>query len=233
MYMQWIKLELPSVQPYNIRVMRKIPANVRNRIFKLRKAGLSIPEINKETHVPITTIQRNVKGIEIPDEHRKRLREKQGGAKERARGMRENCASEAFSMLGTLSKRDRLILLLGIYWGEGTKKDFAMINSDPEMLQAFLVSLREVFGISQNNLGAGLRIHKGISETGARNYWSRALGIAPESFHRIEVVEGKKKGKLPYGMCRVRVRSGIRTRLLVQSMISIIGKDSAVKVLSR
>jgi hypothetical protein len=213
--------------------MPRLAPEKREEVISLRRLGLSIPEIRAKTGVPITTIQRNVKGVQIPSHLMRRLKEKQGGSKARAEGLRDNCFGEAVSTLATLSERDRLMLLLGIYWGEGTKKDLAIINSDPLLLQTFVYCITSVFPVSRDHLSAGVRVHKGISIADSKRYWSRTLGIAEESFHRAEIIEGKKKGKLPYGMCRVRIRSGIRTRLLIQMMISLVGKDSAEKVLSR
>ena len=57
-------------------------------------------------------------------------------------------------------------------------------------------------------------------------------GLSKKTIALVEVIEGKKKGKLPYGMCRVRISSGIRERLLIQSAIQLIGKEASEKVLS-
>jgi len=178
-------------------------------------------------------VQRHIQGVIVPRKFQRRLRERQGGAKQRALGLRKNIYEEAQILLGSLSDRDRLMLLVGMYWGEGTKKDFAIINSDPLLLQTFVKCLRTIFKIPNNRISGGLRVHRDISIEKCRKFWSQSLAISPEAFHRSEIIEGKKKGKLPYGMCRIRVRSGIKERVLVQTLISLIGKESKSKVLSR
>ncbi|MDP3402647.1 MAG: hypothetical protein Q8S35_01675, partial [bacterium] len=178
-----------------------------------------------------TTVQRHVKEIEIPPIFLKRLKERQGGAKQRAKGLRENCFEEATGFLGELSKRDYLILLIGLYWGEGTKRDFSIINSDPKLLQTFMVCLRAA-KIDLERISLSLRVHSDISIHESKKFWSSSLGVPIERIGRIEVIEGKKKGKLAHGMCRIRVLSGIRERLLIQSSIELIGKEAAEKVLS-
>ncbi len=211
--------------------MNRLSDEAHAALVRLRVSGMSIPEICRETNVPKTTVQRHVKGIQIPTEFLKRLKEKQGGAKNRAQGLRENCLEEASALLGTLSQRDYLILLIGLYWGEGTKRDFSIINSDPKLLQAFMICLRAA-GIHSERVSLSLRIHTDVSIEESKRFWAYALGIPIERIGRVEVIEGKKKGKLPYGMCRIRVLSGIRERLLIQSSIALIGKEASEKVLS-
>lgn len=211
--------------------MNRIPIEKQEEIQKLRRLGFSIPEIALQTATAKTTVTRYVKGIEISKEYLQRLKEKQGGAKERAAGLRANVLTQVQGTLGVLSERDRLVLLIGLYWGEGTKRDFSMINSDPFLIQAFITCLYSI-GVSKARLSLSLRLHAGLSVLNAKKFWSKTTGIKESSIGRIEIIEGKKKGKLPYGMCRVRVTSGIRDRLLIQSAISIIGKDAHKRLVS-
>lgn len=211
--------------------MNRLTMEGHDALVQLRLSGMSIPEICRETGVPKTTVQRHIKGTEVPPEFLKRLKEKQGGAKKRAQGLRENCLEEASEFLGALSKRDYLILLVGLYWGEGTKRDFSIINSDPKLLQAFMLCLRAA-DIGLERITLSLRVHSDISIKESKRFWSNTLSVPIERIGRIEVIEGKKKGKLAHGMCRIRVLSGIRERLLIQSTIALIGKEASEKVLS-
>lgn len=211
--------------------MQRISEETRSEIIRLRLSGLSIPEICSTSGIAKTTVQRYVKDVVIPEEFRKRLREKQGGAKARAQGLRENVLEHASELLGELSWRDYCILLIGLYWGEGTKKDFSIINSDPRLLQAFMHALRH-FGISKERIYLSLRVHSDISIRDAKTFWSATLGVSEDRIGRVEIIHGKKKGKLLHGMCRVRICSGIKDRLLIQSAIQLIGKEASEKVLS-
>jgi hypothetical protein len=142
-----------------------------------------------------------------------------------------NVETDVVKRLGEISQRDYLFLLLGLYWGEGTKKDFTIINSDPFLLQTFVYCLKTL-GISKDRLSLSLRVHSEISVKEAKAYWARTLGLSLKPIERIEVIEGKKKGKLRHGMCRVRVKSGIRDRLLIQTAIAIIGKECSKRIVS-
>lgn len=212
--------------------MYRILSNEEHKhLIWLRQQGKSIPEISRETGTPITTVQRHIKGIQVPTEFQAILREKQGGSKDRAKGLRLNIAADIKERLGEMSHRDYLLLLVGLYWGEGTKKDFTVINSDPFLLQTFVCCLKTL-NIHNDRLSLSLRVHTEISIPEAKAYWTRLLGLPHHIIERVEVIEGKKKGKLPHGMCRVRVRSGIRDRLLIQSAITIIGKECSKRIVS-
>jgi len=213
--------------------MHQILSNEQHEhLVDLRKHGKSIPEISRETGTPITTVQRHIKGIQVPHEFQAILREKQGGSKDRAKGLRLNIATNVEKLLGKLSNRDYLFLLVGLYWGEGTKKDFTVINSDPFLIQTFIHCLKTL-NIPNDRLSLSLRVHTEISVSQAKTFWSRTTGLPKELIERVEVIEGKKKGKLPNGMCRVRVRSGIRDRLLIQTAIALIGKECSKRIVSQ
>lgn len=200
-------------------------------LVKLRKQGKSIPEISRETGTPITTVQRHIKGVQVPPEFQTILREKQGGSKDRAKGLRSNVAESAEKLLGNISHRDYLFLLIGLYWGEGAKRDFSVINSDPLLIQTLIHCLK-ILDISKERLSVSIRVHKEISISKAKAFWAQTTGLPKQIIERIEVIEGKKKGKLPNGMCRVRVRSGIRDRLLIQTAIALIGKECSKRIIS-
>lgn len=211
--------------------MRSITREKHDLLLQLRREGMSIPEISAYSGIAKTTVQRHVKGIVVPETFLKRLREKQGGAKKRAKGMRENCLEEAGTLLGKLSSRDFLMIVIGLYWGEGTKRDFSLINSDPKLLQTFMVCLEKI-GISKNRISLSLRVHSDISISESKTFWANTLRMPRDEIRRVEVIQGRKKGKLKYGMCRIRISSGIRDRLLIQSAISLIGKEASERVLS-
>lgn len=192
---------------------------------------MSIPEIHKATGIAKTTIQRHVKNVVIPSKLLMRLKERQGGSKARAEGLRQNVAQEAQQRIGRMRNRDIFFLLVGLYWGEGTKRDFSVINSDPALIASVIYGVQSL-GISRDRLEFSLRMHSDVHKKEAIAFWSKVTGLAEEKMTRIEVIEGKKHGKLKYGMCRIRVRSGIRERLLLQSAIGLIGKTSCERVVS-
>ena len=142
--------------------MQKIALEVQKTIVSLRLVGRSIPEISREIGVAKTTVQRYVVNIKVPQEYQELLRQKQGGAKMRASALRSKTYCYAQELLKEPSERDRLMLLVGLYWGEGTKKDFGIINSDPALIQSFTCSL-SCIGVAKERLSISLRVHSDIS----------------------------------------------------------------------
>lgn len=203
--------------------MRKLSSSQLSDVVQLRITGHSIPEISRLTGVAKTTVQRHVLDVSVPPKYKILLREKQGGSKQRAVGLRLNVAADVASLIGSISNRDKMMLLVGLYWGEGTKNDFSIINSDVTLLKVYLACLDEL-RIARSRLRAGVRIFAGMNALHAKAYWARALSIPLAQFTQVEVVPGRKKGKLPYGMCRVRVSRGVRERLFLQLTMQYIGK---------
>lgn len=211
--------------------MHRLLPEEKRKLVLLRKQGKSIPEISRETGVAKTTVLRHIRGVDVPEEFRALLREKQGGSKDRAKAMRENMALKADAFLGKISDRDFLFLLIGLYWGEGTKGDFAVINSDPVLIQTFMYCL-EILGITKERVSLTIRVHRETSIPQAKKFWAGVTGISEKLITQVEVIEGKKKGKLVNGMCRLRVRSGVRDRVFIQSAITSIGKECGKRILS-
>ena len=201
--------------------MNKLTESQHDYLVVLRKQGKSIPEISRATGIAKTTILRHVTGVQIPPKFHRILREKQGGAKERAKALRLNSLQKAYKLLGTISKRDYLFLLLGLYWGEGAKADFSIINSDPLLIGTFIRCL-DMLEIERERLSVSIRVYDDVSIPQAKTFWAQITKMSRRKITQIERIHGKKNGKLLHGMCRVRVKAGIRDRLLIQSAISLI-----------
>jgi len=67
-----------------------------------------------------------------------------------------------------------------------------------------------------------IRIYEDLDKENVCNFWTRITNIPKEKITNISVLKGKKKGKLTYGMCRVRVRKGSHYLKLVCAIKDII-----------
>jgi len=112
---------------------------------------------------------------------------------------------EAKKLIKVLSYKEKLILLSALYWGEGSKKDFGLSNTDPNLIRTFVNCLKDVFKIEDTRLRISIRIYQDLDREKCLEFWSKVTGVRKDNFVSINVLEGKKKGKLEYGMCRVRV----------------------------
>src|SRR3989338_6995155 len=103
------------------------------RIIDLRKIGHSLNEIRRLTGHSNSTVLRYIAEIVVLPEYRKQLREKQGGSILKAKRNWKNAQHEASILITRPSRKDRLLVLASLYWGEGTKSELNLLNTDPSL----------------------------------------------------------------------------------------------------
>ena len=108
---------------------------------------------------------------------------------------------------------------VSLYWAEGAKRDFTFSNTDAEMIKIFVYILKKVFRIKDEDLKISLRIYEDLDKNTCLRYWSKITGIKLGKNTSIDVLKGKKKGKLEYGMCRIRAK---KSGLLLKEFFAII-----------
>lgn len=208
---------------------------VRNRVdeFELRKIrdmrrkGYSIGEIAKDMRRGQTTIIRHIKGVKVLPEHIAKWKSKRGGSANRAINRRQKSLSIALKKLGALGNRDQLLIAACLYWGEGSKREFGFTNTDPRLIKAFLKCLYAL-GLEKERLKISIRIYEDIDSKKAKSYWAKVIGISASDIGSVNVLEGKKKGKLPFGMCRIRLVNGNDYFNLMMATIQIICNNYAL-----
>lgn len=108
-----------------------------------------------------------------------------------------------------------------LYWAEGAKNRnvVCFANSDVDMVRFFSRFLIESLEVSIEDFTLRLNVYtgNGLSIEEIENQWLTALSL-PRSCLRGHVVNhtptsssGRKKGRLPHGVCQIRIRS---TRLV-------------------
>lgn len=191
------------------------------KIIALRQTGHSLPEICRELKRRNSTVHRFIKNVVVLPEYINLLKQKQGGSINRSKKLWKESELKAIKLLGKIKKRDKFFILAAIYWGEGTKKELSLINSDPALIRVFLSCLEEI-GINKKDLRVSLRIYENIKIDEAKKYWASICGIRMENILNVNILKGKKLGKLPYGMCRIRISKSGPYFKLIMSMIKII-----------
>lgn len=190
-------------------------------MIRLRQTGHSLPEICRMTLRGSATVFRHVKNVKVLPEYVEILKSKQGGSKVRAQKEWAVSLKKAQKILNEINSKDKLLILAALYWGEGTKRELNIINSDPELLRVFVECLAEI-GVTRDMLRTSIRIYEDMSEIKVRQYWSRVLNISEKSILGTEILKGKKYGKLEYGMCRIRITKSAPHFKLVMSMIELM-----------
>ena len=187
---------------------KRIPQEVIDSIRKLRQKGLSLNEIKKLHPIGYGSVFRYIKDIEILPQYRKSWLDKRGGSRRRKVRLEAEAYEKSKKVVSSLTEREKLLFLAALYWGEGTKKDFSLTNSDPEMVKVFTKGLKEILKIPSSRLRVSLRIYEDLDKDRCLAFWSKVIGIDPEQFVSVIVLRGKKVGKLNYGICRVRILKG-------------------------
>ena len=199
---------------------------IKTQIREMRKTGFSIREIALEIHHSKSTVAKYIKDIPIQPEYYNIWHAKIGGNTTRAKDRKLKAEKEAENLLGSLTLRDQLIIASCLYWAEGNKRDFNFTNTDPKLIETFLECLRSL-GVTQDRIKVSIRVYEDINVKKAKQYWARIAGISPSQICSVNVLQGKKKGKLLYGMCRVRLTKGNDYFNFLTGTIRLIGKKYA------
>ncbi len=190
----------------------------------LRQTGHSLPEIRKIVGRGSSTVHKVIKDIVLAEPYASVLRAKQGGSKLRAANHWSLAIQDAQNRIGKISHRDSMLILAALYWGEGNKSELSLINSDPELVRVFISCLQDI-GVKSEDFRISLRLYEDIPRRKALLFWSEVTSVPRVRFGRIDVLKGNKKGKLEFGMCRVRVRKGGAHFKLIMSMIKSIKSE--------
>lgn len=187
---------------------KRLDSETIQKIRFLRSQGNSLPEISEDLHIPKTTVFRHVKNVEILPEFLTTWLAKRGGSIKRKLLKETKAFEEGKKLVGKLSYKEKMLFLTALYWAEGSKKDFGLSNTDPSLIKIFVNGLREVFNVKDDKIRISLRLFEDLDREKSLSFWSQIVNIPKEKFVSVNVLSGKKKGKLEHGMCRVRVLKG-------------------------
>lgn len=191
------------------KIMAKlIPFVLKSKVMSLRKKGYSYHEIKREVQVSYGSISRLAKNVLIPKRYLKRLENRRLSSVVRKNTALRIAAKESNILIKKLTIKEKHIILACLYWGEGGKTDFNFTNTDPAMVNVFVTLLKEVLNLNISRFRVSVRIYEDMDREKCINYWSKVTGVPAQDFAGINVLKGKKQGKLEYGMCRVRLIKG-------------------------
>jgi hypothetical protein len=190
-------------------------------IISLRRKGYTLSEIRKIVPKGKATISKYVQGILPHKKYQAILDSKQNGTrtKRQAEADWKTSYDLITNKLGSITERDFILVAGMLYWGEGTKtNELNIINSDPVLIRIFLKGLYGL-GVPKERIKISLRLYGDLDKEKAIQYWLNCLNLSKSNLISINYLYGKKEGKLPYGMCRLRVT---RSSLYFKQLISMI-----------
>lgn len=86
---------------------------------------------------------------------------------------------------------------LGLYWGEGNKKNTVAVrlgNTDPYLIIKFLEFLKNIYEVDDHKIKFGLQIFSDIPPKKALEFWCKKLKVEKEKFQKVVVTPARGKG---------------------------------------
>jgi hypothetical protein len=192
-----------------------------NKIINLRSTGHSYKEIQKSVGCGFGTVFRYAKEVKIKPRYEERLLNRQRQSVIKSEIEWKKARLQVKKLFKKITKKEKLLILAMLYWGEGTKAELNIMNGDPRLLKVFLTCLKEL-GVKDDELVFSLRIFGLKSKTKSLKYWSKGLDVSKAKVQIGEVILGSDSDRLPHGMCRVRVKKGAKYFKLIMSMIECL-----------
>jgi hypothetical protein len=203
----------------------------RKEARQLRKQGFSLKEISRKIRCAKSSISNWVRDIPLTPGQIERLESKQDRARARAANhpnspkriwadIRNNLSDSACrEMPAHCSSGVLRILGSALYWAEGNKADFNVINfsnSDPKMVALMMRFFREICKVPEGKFRGAVHIYPHLDVKKAVKFWSEATGIPLSQFHKtqfgISRASKNKRDTLPRGtftiiVCDTRLKA--------------------------
>lgn len=214
----------------------------KKKAIELRRRGWSIKDIAKELQVSPSSTSVWCQQIELSENQKKLLFTKQvaAGNVGRQRGAEVNrlkrhtavslAQKEGSAIVGKISKRDLLMLGIGLYWGEGVKSRSsatALVNADPNIIVLGKQWMEKCLGVQPESFSPYLYINESHSHRVAEilRFWIEKLELPSEQFHKPFIVKHKNKKQydnqdLYYGVLALRVKKGTNLKYRIQGLIN-------------
>lgn len=220
---------------YNLHMSK---TDEKKKAIELRKKGKSIKEISETLHVSRGSVSVWCRDVILSQAQRKKLKDNMVraghkgrllGAEMNKRKKMESKAREsalAEKLLKNLDSRDRFLLGIGLYWGEGAKTDgsaFAIVNSDPILILFMKDWFEEFFEVSESDLNPYIYISEQHYSRKKEIicFWSKTLRLPKRQCSKVIFLKGRPKKLYEnrnsyYGILALRVRksSHLKYRML-------------------
>ncbi len=114
-----------------------------------------------------------------------------------------------FKDITTVEDGFLLGLGLGLYWGEGNKRNKSSVrlgNTDPGLILKFLEFLEAIWNIKRDKLRFGLQIFSDMKPKKALRFWQKVLEVSPSQFQKVITKPSSKPGTY-----KERIQHGVLT----------------------
>jgi hypothetical protein len=218
--------------------------------IKLRRSGIAINIIAKRLKVSKSSVSIWCRDIVLSEQQREKLRQSQIAAGGRGRmigaemnrqkrlGQILHYEEEGKRVIGKLSERDKFMIGLGLYWGEGVRafnSTTAIVNSDPSITLFGLQWFIDILGVRKEDIRPYIYIsgaHK-FRASEIVGFWSKLLNIPKHQFPALIFIKSRSKKVYEnhnsyYGVIALRVRRGTSLKYKILGLIKACKEDAGV-----
>lgn len=211
----------------------------KQKAIELRKKGFSYNEIRKKIPVSKSTLSLWLRSVGLAERHVRALTERQRESQQRAvqiwheeRLLRTFKIQEmAESEIGSLSKREKWLIGIALYWAEGSKEKYKgarvqFSNSDPRMILLFREWILNYLFIQPLDIIYTLYIHEESNNiAGVIKFWADLLHIDVSEIklylkRHNPSPKRKNVGKDYKGLIRLVVRRSIDINRKIEGWIN-------------
>ncbi len=133
-----------------------------------------------------------------------------------------------FKIPKTLDKMFLFGLGLGLFWGEGTKRNLHAVrlcNSSPSLVKQFLHFLIKIYKIDEKKLKFQLQTYDDLDATKLVSFWAKYLSVKKTQFSKTTILQRRGEGtygsKMKYGVVIAHFNN-VKLRNLICSQIANI-----------
>lgn len=177
--------------------MSRLPFSLKEKALNLRKKGYSIKEIAGTLNVSQSTSSLWVREVSLNKGAKRRLEKRRllgyykAGLfwKRRREEESEKYRKTALRVMNKIKKDSchTKVYCALLYWCEGGKNSenvVSFVNSDPNLIGAFLVLLRKSFKVEEKKLRALMYLHDYHKEKKQKKFWAGITGISEDQFQK-------------------------------------------------
>jgi hypothetical protein len=167
---------------------------IKSEAIILRMKGHSLGEISKLLSVPRGTIRSWVFAVDLSETAKKRIEGLRIAAREKGQRVllekRRNKALKIQEKVSNdllkidFSQANCRLLCSFLFWAEGGKKEnnVSFVNSDPQMIEIFVLFLRKGWNIDESKFRCLIHFHQYHSEGALKKFWSSVTKIPIDQF---------------------------------------------------
>jgi len=176
----------------------------KRRVIELRETGKSYSEIKKIINVSKSSLSLWLKDVILTNEQVYGLKMKKVRAVERYKSSMRKIRKEKLEGFYKdqikkwipLSKREKFISGLFLYWGEGNKVSTNTINisnTDPSVIRFAVYWIERCLQIPEEEIYIKLHLYSDMNIKYETEFWSKTLGISKGRFTRPYIKESLRK----------------------------------------